>query len=168
MVKIVMQIKVTEVLEIVSSPLEKDVYLVRSVYTRTFLFFARTCMDLSQQDHRNFSFLPQGIHLGVWGFCHGWPIPKRKHPGVGEGSSKNPQQTFEILNNLSYTPDFYQREKSLWISVSFYGKPVSSRHFCPVISTLLITWSTENTLLSKGGMTLVFSCRLKKRKKTPQ
>lgn len=65
MAKIVIRTRVTEVLEIVSSPLEKDVYLVRSVYTRTFLFFARTCKDLSQRDHRNFSFLPQGMHLGV-------------------------------------------------------------------------------------------------------
>lgn len=67
-----MHTKVTEILEIVPSPLEKDIYVVRSMYTRTFLFFARTCKDLSLQDHQNFSFLSlSGMHSGVWGSCHG-------------------------------------------------------------------------------------------------
>lgn len=68
MVKIVTPTRVTEVPEIVPSPLEKDVSLVRSVYTRTYLSFARTCKDLSLQDYQSFSFLfPSGRHLGVLG-----------------------------------------------------------------------------------------------------
>lgn len=63
-----MHTRVTEVLEIMPSPLGKDFYSVISVHTRAFFSFARTCKDLGLQDRQSFSFLsPSGTHLGVLG-----------------------------------------------------------------------------------------------------
>lgn len=70
-VKIVKSTGVTEVLETLPSPTEKDVSLVRNVHKRIFLSFARTCRDLRLQDHHILMFYPLQECISVLrGFCH--------------------------------------------------------------------------------------------------